>query len=1030
MSFLEKAYRQGISRLASHTSDSAHSSPSNLSSTSDLEPRSYSESSGFTKYWDISDVNQALTEHPTLFVRGKLVILKKYGTGTVYSTQHNAHIHLSSKTAMNRSIHDDDVLVFVLENQITTSKTVCDWKLDNTPTDQELVMTTQRYEGVVVYNYTAAKSRAFRLQCRLLSNSGCRTTKLLHPIDQRYPMVSVSSKESYQSSDMAFTVEVMQWRFSDSYPQGRIVSNSIPKPTHTSALNGKCSPLDMLCSYVLDSQQIPYTFPDSHSSDPYRSVYQAALDQLSQLCRLPHEGVTSTQSLFADYFASLITKLRTEEFKRDLDSLGRRSFCEDIVITIDPDTARDFDDAIHISPLISTGSGPAIRIPITEYWSDYLGPGAKSHTVVGYEVGIHIADAAYYLDQSPWLDDMARKTMSSVYLSDRVCPMLPPLFSNIICSLNPAVPRMAFSIVVQIDVDGKLLPQEVWFGKSVIFSYARLDYSAAQRIINNDFTPEEISKTTTSIFGLWPCIEGFAPVVALSVGLSNKLSLALRKLRKSYGALLISLPEERYTINPDTLTVTRKETAEEDEAHHLIEEFMLLANCLVAQKLILCFPTLPILRIHPTCKKSAILTRILMYRKLPQMDTKSLIHTNKWLETLGKRLQDDGEEHGVQLANYLFLANCLQKAIYQIGSTHPFKLLSHWGIHAHMYMHFTSPIRRYPDDIAHRLLNLGLTLERKVYTDDPQYVSSQAAVFRPYRFVITEPLDIYKDLLFQPPKALLKLAKTRYHPNTVATQFSSNTSMMRMESLEEQLLSEGLRTGTSLKNFTFKTVLKDIERRYNADKESIINLVENDGSDVEHPAVEESTKKSLVQTIFDQIEDDIATIGYSFSSINAMVEKVNEIERKIATIEIINHRAMLHLLIKQTPEFQSKGGIDAKAYIVSTQLSRTITFYVPAHGCAFSMTYPHELLEDLSIRLRGFDKNISVEMQKAPTQAVGKGLLDRVPCQDYDLGASENSSTSVYVLPLMAPINARIVPVSKAFYEGVDLLLTDPSLAE
>lgn len=94
------------------------------------------------------------------------------------------------------------------------------------------------------------------------------------------------------------------------------------------------------------------------------------------------------------------------------------------------------------------------------------------------------------------------------------------------------------------------------------------------------------------------------------------------------------------------------------------------------------------------------------------------------------------------------------------------------------------------------------------------------------------------------------------------------------------------------------------------------------------------------------------------------------------------------------------------------------------------MTYPHELLDNLSIRLRGFDKAVSVEMQKGPPQAAEKGLVDRVPCQDYDLGANEGSSTSVYVLPLMIPISARIVPVSKEFYEGVDLLLTDPSLAE
>lgn len=1032
MSFLEEAYKQGISHSMANASQSSQQRSTESSNTLNLELRSYSELSGFTKYWDIKDATKALSEHPSLFVKGKLVIPKKYGLGTVYSTHHNTNIHLSSRTAMNRSIHDDEVLVFILENQMTTFKTVFDWKLDNTPTDQETVMTTQRYEGVIVYNYTAARSRVFCMKCKLLPNSGNRTTKLLHPLDQRYPAVSISSKDTYQSEDMVFTVEVMQWRFSDIHPQGQIiVSNTASKVIRLNISRTKSSPLDELCAHVLDSHQIPYTFPENHSSDPYKSIYDAALNQLSQLCGLPREGVTSTQSLSSDYFASLIAKLNTEDFKKDLNSLGRRSFCEDVVITIDPDTARDFDDAIHISPLVSTGTGPAVRVPIIEYWSEYVGPNARKHTIVGYEVGIHIADAAYYLDQSPWLDEMAQKTMSSIYLSDRVCPMLPPLFSNIICSLNPAVPRMAFSIVVQIDVNGKLLPQEVWFGKSIIFSYARLDYSAAQRIITKDFTSEEISKTTTSIFGLWPCIEGFAPIVALTVDLSNKLSLALRKLRKSYGALLISIPEERYTVDPDTLTVTRKQTIDEDDAHHLIEEFMLLANCLVAQKLILCFPTLPILRIHPTCKKSEILNRILVHRKLPQMNTQSLIQTNEWLNVLGKKLCDNGEEHGVHLANYFFLANCLQKAVYQAGSTYPFKLMNHWGIHAHMYMHFTSPIRRYPDDIAHRLLTLGLELEHKVYANDPQYHASQTATFRPYRFVITEPMDVYKDFLFQPPKSLLRLAKSVYHPNTSSKNASSNKDRPTAEAFEDQLLSEGLKVGTSLKDFTFKSVLNEIKRRYNSNKEDITRPTEYDESDdIEVPKAEKPKERSLAQIIFDQIEADVETIGYSFSSINKIVERVNEIELKINKIETMNHRAMLYLLIKQTPAFSSKGGIDAKAYVVSTQLSRLVTFYVPAYGCSFSMTYPHELLENLSIRLRGFDRDVSVEMQKGPPQSTNRSLVNRIPCQDYDLGADENSSTSVCTLPLMSPISARIVPVSKEFYEGVDLLITDASLME
>lgn len=327
---------------------------------------------------------------------------------------------------------------------------------------------------------------------------------------------------------------------------------------------------------------------------------------------------------------------------KDLE--GREDLRHSPVITIDPDDARDFDDAIEVQP--------------TNY---------------GWNISIHIADVAHYVQPNSALDREARKRGNSVYLVDRVIPMLPENLSNGLCSLRPNEDRLAFSIFVEMDRKG--IVRKTRFARTVIRSIARLTYQEAFQLLQKK-PKDEISRR---LHTAWDC------------------SSLLRQCRFKNGALDLEMPEIKIHLDAYG-TPIKLERVENDISHQLIEELMLLANELVARHLKRNqAPTL--YRVH----EKPDLEKLDDYRELiTSYGLKAgSLHQRGEIQKLLYQLQGKPYEHALKIG----LLKSLKRARY---TPEP---LGHYGLQKKDYSHFTSPIRRYADLITHRSLakERGLT---------------------------------------------------------------------------------------------------------------------------------------------------------------------------------------------------------------------------------------------------------------------------------------------------------------------------------
>ena len=346
-------------------------------------------------------------------------------------------------------------------------------------------------------------------------------------------------------------------------------------------------------------------------------------------------------------FAEDIREEITEE-----DLVDRLDIRNRTVFTIDPVDAKDFDDALSIEQL-SKGL---------------------------YRVGVHIADVSHYVPENSALDKEAMKRATSVYLVDRVIPMLPSRLSEKVCSLNPGVDRMAFSIFFSITAEGEIKKHE--FHKTVIHSKRRFTYEDVQEILNagkGDYAKE--------------------------LKLLDNLSTVLREQRFSHGGLDFETEEVRFRLGSkgEPIEVIKKERL---GSHRLIEEFMLLANRKVAEYLTTTFrdndklPHPVIYRIHgaPQMERVAILSnfvrKIGFDLKLDRKGKESATVSAKALRELLQKVHGTNVEF---LVNELVLRS-MSKAIYSGDNA------GHFGLGFEHYTHFTSPIRRYPDLIVHRIL--------------------------------------------------------------------------------------------------------------------------------------------------------------------------------------------------------------------------------------------------------------------------------------------------------------------------------------
>ena len=343
---------------------------------------------------------------------------------------------------------------------------------------------------------------------------------------------------------------------------------------------------------------------------------------------------------------------------------GRRDYRKERIFTIDPTTAKDLDDALHIKEL------PDGRI----------------------EVGVHIADVSHFVTPGSAVDKEAQRRTTTVYLVDRTVPMLPRPLCEIACSLNENVERLAFSCVWTMNPNGTMgKSPDIWYGRSVIRSCARLDYSTAQNIIENEVGTGESAREMDE--ALWPPSRRpdgqFHTVdqVAADVRLMHRVAMARRRLRFSNGALALNGPKLTFKLDSDGQTPLLAEPYPIRDSNRLVEEFMLLANFLVAQRLITHAKDRALLRHHPEPLEDG-LDKVAAVAKAAvgfEMDISSshTLHTS--LQRFGRECQDDLV---IQCVTQMLMTP-MQPANYFAAGTLDSALWKHFGLNIPYYTHFT-----------------------------------------------------------------------------------------------------------------------------------------------------------------------------------------------------------------------------------------------------------------------------------------------------------------------------------------------------
>lgn len=405
-----------------------------------------------------------------------------------------------------------------------------------------------------------------------------------------------------------------------------------------------------------DDQKVIVEFLEwpEHARNPFGKIVQVLGN--------PGEHKVEIESIVFDYnFESEFpaeVEAEAAKIKNEVDPneiKKRRDLRDTFTITIDPYDAKDFDDAISLKNL-ENGL---------------------------YEVGVHIADVSHFVRPGSSIEAEAYKRATSIYLVDRVIPMLPEKLSNNVCSLRPHEEKLAFSVLFKMDENGQI--KEEWFGRTVIKSDHRYTYEEAQEIIEGGEGPfkEEILKF-------------------------NELATQLRNERFKKGSIKFHSVEVKFKLDEESNPIGVY-IKEQKEAHRLIEDFMLLANRRVAEF------------IGKTTEKQA--ARTFVYRVHDEPDPEKLNTFASFVSKLGYNLKLNTRTDVVNSYNQLFkdiegkgeknmietiAIRTMSKAYYSTQN------IGHYGLSFPYYSHFTSPIRRYPDLMAHRLLDHYLNKGKSV----------------------------------------------------------------------------------------------------------------------------------------------------------------------------------------------------------------------------------------------------------------------------------------------------------------------------
>ena len=374
---------------------------------------------------------------------------------------------------------------------------------------------------------------------------------------------------------------------------------------------------------------------------------------------LPYEFPTEVEQ----EAANLSIEITKEEISK------RRDMRKDLTFTIDPKDAKDFDDALSFKKL-ENGN---------------------------FEIGIHIADVSHYLEPKTILDDEAFERATSVYLVDRVVPMLPEKLSNGVCSLRPNEEKLTFSAVFEINPKAQIVNE--WFGRTVTYSDQRFAYEEAQSIIENCTLSADVKPYTMPLeVSILDKEYEVTPEIIEATLKLDELAKILRKKRMQQGAISFDRVEVKFNLDEDANPIGVFFKTSQD-ANKLIEEFMLLANRKVAEFI--------------GFSKGKATNKTFIYRVHDEPDIEKLAALQNIIGKFGYKINTETKESTSESLNQL-LSDVNGKAESNMIETLTIRTMSkavyttqnigHYGLAFNYYSHFTSPIRRYPDVMTHRLL--------------------------------------------------------------------------------------------------------------------------------------------------------------------------------------------------------------------------------------------------------------------------------------------------------------------------------------
>ncbi|OTF80900.1 ribonuclease-like protein [Euroglyphus maynei] len=428
-----------------------------------------------------------------------------------------------------------------------------------------------------------------------------------------------------------FLAEIVDWKSDSLYPLGKIIKNF-----------GKIGDVDVETEIMLISLSI--------NKDDF-----------------PNEALAEYQEIFPDKDWCI----------PEAEINQRKDLRKDCIFTIDPETARDLDDAISFRQL-----------------SDDR-----------FEIGVHIADVSYFIKEDTLLDRIASDRATSVYLVSKVIPMLPHIFCQDLCSLNPGQDKLTFSAIITLNKEGQVVDR--WFGRTVINSCCKLTYEFAQKLIECDDDSQLDESIFPKIYDQWSLSDIWQRVRHL-----HNIAKTLRQNRQDSGSIRLDKTKITFMLDEEGMPLALSKY-QLRQSNWLIEELMLMANKCVAEFLYDKFSPegRAFLRWHPSLDKFLLREFLKSIKDICPFEFKSEC-SRSMVESLEKLAEID--KNFGQIST-MFLIKAMKLAMYICVSEQDNPLsYRHFALNFPKYTHFTSPIRRYADIIVHRLLSVALGYESSI----------------------------------------------------------------------------------------------------------------------------------------------------------------------------------------------------------------------------------------------------------------------------------------------------------------------------